>query len=234
MPLSKRLVIFAPHPDDETLGCGGTIIKRLEEGYEVFVVVITDGRHAYSCKGVYANPAPEELKEIRKAEAVNAMKVLGVPRANLLFWDFEDRALKYDISSFAEKSIGLLNKLQPAEMYIPSEKDSNKDHRIASQVLENCFSRLSFPCNCYKYSVAQKFLHLGPIWTRFINLFKGNLVFVETFEVNALKAAALHEFKSQKKDTKNERGPATLNNTKFFLKKREVFVRVEKSLGPSE
>lgn len=41
--MNKRIIVFAPHPDHETLGCAGTIAKRLNEGYEVLLVVLTDG-----------------------------------------------------------------------------------------------------------------------------------------------------------------------------------------------
>lgn len=39
----KRLLVFAPHPDDEILGCGGTIIKNIQQGNEVYVCVVTRG-----------------------------------------------------------------------------------------------------------------------------------------------------------------------------------------------
>ena len=38
---------FAPHPDDETWGCGGTVAKKISEGYEVLIMVLTDGRYAF-------------------------------------------------------------------------------------------------------------------------------------------------------------------------------------------
>ncbi|MEM2914808.1 MAG: PIG-L family deacetylase, partial [Candidatus Bathyarchaeia archaeon] len=64
--MNKKVLIFAPHPDDETFGCGGTIAKRVSEGYEVFIIVMTDGRYAYlKLLGVESDPTPEELRETR-------------------------------------------------------------------------------------------------------------------------------------------------------------------------
>jgi LmbE family N-acetylglucosaminyl deacetylase len=40
----KSILVFAPHPDDETLGCGGTIANRVREGHEVEIFFMTDGR----------------------------------------------------------------------------------------------------------------------------------------------------------------------------------------------
>ena len=62
----KTVIVFAPHPDDETWGCGGSIAKKISEGFEVIVVILTDGRYAFSeIFGINSDPTPEELKEIR-------------------------------------------------------------------------------------------------------------------------------------------------------------------------
>jgi len=68
--MNKKLVVFAPHPDDETLGCGGTIAKRVREKWEVLIVIMTDRKYAFHkvLDNVYSAPIPEQLKEIRKKE----------------------------------------------------------------------------------------------------------------------------------------------------------------------
>jgi len=73
--LKKKIVVFAPHPDDETLGCGGTIAKRVREGYDILIIFMTCGRNALSeLFGISSNPSPLELKEIRKEEAKRAIR----------------------------------------------------------------------------------------------------------------------------------------------------------------
>ncbi|GAH34396.1 unnamed protein product, partial [marine sediment metagenome] len=37
-----KIVVFAPHPDDEIFGCGGSILKWMDEGYDVHIVYVTD------------------------------------------------------------------------------------------------------------------------------------------------------------------------------------------------
>jgi LmbE family N-acetylglucosaminyl deacetylase len=107
--MNKKVIVFAPHPDDETLGCGGTIAKKTSEGYEVFVVIITDGRHAFSkVLGINSDPNPEEIKQIRKEEVIKATRILGVPITNLLFLDFEDRTLEKHEKEAEEKIIEIL------------------------------------------------------------------------------------------------------------------------------
>ena len=94
---NNKIIVFGPHPDDETLGCGGVIAKKVSEGYNVLVVILTDGRNALSqIFGITSNPTPEELKEIRKKELVKATRILGVPDKNLMCLDFEDSTLEHN------------------------------------------------------------------------------------------------------------------------------------------
>ena len=73
------MIFFAPHPDDESLGCGGTIIRRLREGYSVKLVVMTDGSHSHSTVlNIHDEPTPTELARIRKQELLNAVNILGI------------------------------------------------------------------------------------------------------------------------------------------------------------
>jgi LmbE family N-acetylglucosaminyl deacetylase len=50
--LKNTILVFAPHPDDEVFGCGGVMAKRIFEGYDVFVVFLTDGRNSLREIGV--------------------------------------------------------------------------------------------------------------------------------------------------------------------------------------
>ncbi|WP_253823017.1 PIG-L family deacetylase [Acidianus sp. RZ1] len=84
-----NVLVIAPHPDDETLCCGGSIMKFLEAGGKVKVVIVTDGRYGASIKELKGT---EELVRIRKEESLRAFKKLGVTQ--FLFLDFEDTRVK--------------------------------------------------------------------------------------------------------------------------------------------
>jgi len=57
--MGRRVIIFAPHPDDETLACSGTIIKKIAEGCEVYIVFMTDGGNALlKLFGISSNLTP--------------------------------------------------------------------------------------------------------------------------------------------------------------------------------
>jgi len=223
--LSKKIVVFAPHPDDETLGCGGTIARRLSEGYEVFVIVMTDGRNALSkIFGITDAPTPKEMREIRKREMLRAMKILGVSSEYIRFLDFEDGKLLYSSREASNTVYKIINELKPAEIYFPHEKDRNPDHQATNIIVRDCVENLSFSTHAYKYSLGQRFSRLGSIVAKLFHLVRNHLVYVDISEFVDLKAAAMEEYKSQTRIiNKGQNRPVVNGYKKRFLKGHEVF-----------
>ena len=87
------VVILATHPDDETLGCGGLIARRVHEGRRVVVVVITDGRALLRRFGIAANPSEAEVSAMRKDETRRSVEILGARAADIRFLDFQNERL---------------------------------------------------------------------------------------------------------------------------------------------
>jgi LmbE family N-acetylglucosaminyl deacetylase len=80
-------LVLAPHPDDETLGCGGFVIEACKRGRPPFIVAVTDG--AGSHPGSTSCP-PERLKVIRAAELQSAAQILGVPEEQVHYLGLTD------------------------------------------------------------------------------------------------------------------------------------------------
>jgi LmbE family N-acetylglucosaminyl deacetylase len=92
--MALRLLAILAHPDDETLGLGGTLVRYAQEGVETFVVTATRGqagRFKELKRGEPGHPGPAKLGEIREAELHAACKVLGVREVTLL--DYMDGTL---------------------------------------------------------------------------------------------------------------------------------------------
>ncbi len=83
------ILVLAPHPDDESLGCGGLIAQACAAGIEVYVAVLTDGSMSHPNSAAF--PAPR-LTAVREAEAANAVAELGLPAGRLLFLGYKDAA----------------------------------------------------------------------------------------------------------------------------------------------
>ncbi len=121
--LMRPTIVFAPHPDDETLGCGGIIAKKRQAGANVTVVFMTDGSGSH---GQFM--PPQELAAMRRREALAACRELDVPEDDIAFLDFPDGALRQHEAAAAEQISGLLRENRPKEIYFPFWADGPADH----------------------------------------------------------------------------------------------------------
>jgi LmbE family N-acetylglucosaminyl deacetylase len=230
--MKDSAVIFAPHPDDEILGCGGTIAKKLSEGYDISVVFMTDGRYSLMEIGVHSNPSPVELKEIRKMEAKRAAKVLGIEEEKLFFFDIEDGTLQKNEKLAKKKITEILNGF-PKEVYIPQEKEFHVDHRVTNLLVRSAIKELNLHLIEFHYAIAWLYpLNLlvrvrpkslqGMIMSR---LLRKDIVGVDVADFLPLKKAALEEYQSQLKTvTDRQKRPALKNSfVKRFLQNEERF-----------
>lgn len=116
----KRVLVFAPHPDDEILGCGGTMLKHIDAGEEVYVCIVTKG-----CLPLFL---PENTENTR-LEARNCHRHIGVIKT--FFLDFPavmiEKENRYEVN---EKIMSVLKEVQPDDVYIPHWGDMQKDHQV--------------------------------------------------------------------------------------------------------
>lgn len=224
--MSKRkVIVFAPHPDDETWGCGGIIAKRVSDGYEVFIVILTDGRHAFSSGlGIYSDPTPEELIEIRSEEAKRAVRILGVREENLFFLGFEDGMLEKNEGGVQEKVEEILGANPfPIEVYFPYEKDYHIDHRVTNRVVRKAIKKLGLRTIKCQYSISQRYGRIGPLIDVFLNIFRHNMIRVDISEFLSLKESAAREFKSGISIISSQQRKPLVKGIDKFLKRREIF-----------
>lgn len=152
-PGGGKIVVLAPHMDDETLGCGGTIARHVLAGAQLTVVFLTDGRHGGpSCAEwteVERRDKEREIVGIRKSEARCAAAVLGVK--SIQFLDAEDMRLNADVR-VSRLLREILEREQPDCVYLPSFLEQHPDHRAANGVLFDAVAgtRLDFECRGYE------------------------------------------------------------------------------------
>ena len=217
------MVVFSPHPDDGALGCGGTIAKRVSEGFDVYVVMLTDGRHAFSKRlGISSEPSPEEVKQIRRLEFTKAMKMLGVPEKNLLFFDFEDGTLEMHRDEAEEKTIAIIEKYWPADMYYPFRRDCHPDHQETNSIVRHALQQLRY-AGSYEYTITHTYAHLGPLMERFLSLLKRDEVEEDISAFLNLKERVLDEYKSVTTIISSKQKKPLHTSVKRFLKKKEIF-----------
>jgi LmbE family N-acetylglucosaminyl deacetylase len=224
--LDKKVIVFAPHPDDETWGCGGTMARRISEGFEVSIVVLTDGRYAFSkAFGIESNPTPEELKKIRHDEVVRATSILGVPKDDLVFLDFEDGRLEDHMEEAQADVNEILDKNHVAEVYFPYENDFHPDHRVTSHIVREAIDGSNNSLSAYQYSILHKYGRIGPIIDSLLKVLKQKIVTVDVKKFLPLKKAAMKEFKSEFEiiSEGQEKPLADARLVQKFLKSEEKF-----------
>jgi len=229
----KRVVVFAPHPDDETLGCGGSVAEKLIEGYEVFVVFMTDGRHALEGFVGSNGPTPSEVKTIRRAEAINATRILGVQENNLFFLDFEDKKLYESECAVRERVVGILKELSPAAVFFPQEREYNVDHRVTNSILRETLGTLDPRPIEYSYIIAWSFpfyplqhIMTENMFDRVVSGFpKRTLVEVDILRTFSLKEDAIEQYRSQTTRMFSGQKRPVLKHSflRRFLKSKERF-----------
>src|SRR2546421_223034 len=113
----ERLLVLAPHPDDEVIGCGGLVALHLREGRRVRVVVATDGAQA----GDGAQ---------REAESRAALASLG--SAEIEFLHFPDRQLAAS-AGFPAALLDILRDFKPDLVAVPSAIEIHPDHLVLAR-----------------------------------------------------------------------------------------------------
>jgi LmbE family N-acetylglucosaminyl deacetylase len=231
--LKKSIIVFSPHPDDETLACGGTIAKKVKNEDVVSIVYMTDGRNALLDKfGISSHPSPQKLKEIRKKEAICAAKIMGISEENLIFFGYLDGKLKSIMNKVEKKTINILNDISPNEIYIPQPLEYNSDHSITNKIVKHTIQKIAFTPRIYQYPIAWSlpFSLLNRINTnltlKLISSFnKWRIVSVDISKYLSIKKAAIMQYKSQfgiitKQQTKPVMDHLPMEH---FLQKNEKF-----------
>jgi LmbE family N-acetylglucosaminyl deacetylase len=121
----RRVLVFSPHPDDETIGCGGSLALHTGAGDPVRVIFLTNG-----AKGDFSGKANrEEYIDLRRKEAIRASQILGI--RDIAFWEYEDRNLAGSKDAIS-RMIKVLQEYKPQLVYVPSPLEFHPDHRAAS------------------------------------------------------------------------------------------------------
>jgi LmbE family N-acetylglucosaminyl deacetylase len=127
----RPLLVLAPHPDDESLGCGGLIAEACARGHRVHVAVLTDG--AASHPGSRAFP-PQRLRVIRREETQRAAAALGLPPTEITFLDLPDGAAPLAGSrarAVAHRVADIARDAEAETIVATWQHDTHRDHLAA-------------------------------------------------------------------------------------------------------
>ena len=120
LPAAQRIAVLAPHPDDESLGCGGLVALASRGGVEVTVVFATDGEDMLIAE------SGGDLATRRREQGTRACEVLG---AKAVFLGFPDGRLAETTSELAAALTRVIADIRPDVVVLPWFGDANRDHR---------------------------------------------------------------------------------------------------------
>jgi LmbE family N-acetylglucosaminyl deacetylase len=146
------LVVVAPHPDDESLGCGGLIAAARAAGRRVHLVVISDGCGSHTHSQLYP---PEKLRTLREAETVRAVTLLGLATDDVTFLRLPDAHVPSD-GSDAEAAADAVARAAAAcgasAAFVTWRHDPHCDHKAAAAIVALARSRMP-GVRVYEYPV---------------------------------------------------------------------------------
>jgi LmbE family N-acetylglucosaminyl deacetylase len=151
----QRVVVVAPHPDDETLGCGGAIALMCAKGYDVKVLVVSDGTRSHPNSQQYPAPA---LRALREQETIAALEILGIEdRSRVTFLGLPDGAVP-SVTSPAFQIAKLrcqryLKQTLPDTIFLPWRVDPHADHRATWQLIQAAILSLGISPQLIEYPI---------------------------------------------------------------------------------
>ena len=129
---TDRVIVVAPHPDDEAIACSGTMRRHIASGDEVVVAIATDGRLSKQAA------TAEEMAVIRKAEALLAARRLGIERLEWL--GLPEGA--WEAAELQTLLRALLQRYAPTIVYAPSRVDFHPEHLSVAHALARALESL--------------------------------------------------------------------------------------------
>lgn len=121
----KKILVFAPHADDEVLGVGGVIAKNIAEGNEVYVCIVTHGEEPLFSK---------EIVEKLRGETLAAHEFLGIKKTYFLEYPavMLENVPRYQLN---QSIMNVVEEVKPNEVYLPHNGDMQKDHQIVNEAV---------------------------------------------------------------------------------------------------
>lgn len=131
-----KVLVIAPHPDDETLGCGGSIFRHKDEGDEIYWTIVTSISSDDGWPEKKVLDRKKEIEQISKTYNFSDTFNLNIPAA---------KVDTLPISIIVNKISKVFNSIKPEIIYIPNAKDVHTDHQLIALALQSTFKWFRYP-----------------------------------------------------------------------------------------
>lgn len=205
----KKILILAPHIDDEIFGCGGSILKYQQAGFQVFIAYLTKSQKRGS------QDLPLDIVKERKSEAVQVFGKIGLPLDQLFFLDGKDGDLiNCDIK---DQLLETIETVKPDTILLPIFLDTHPDHYATTIKLLDLYK---FKQDLFKDVVFYIYESQSPITPLYSN------TMLDVSDVFDEKLNLLSLFKSQKINLKAIKNSHSINALAFNKSFMEAYIKI--------
>tara|TARA_Y100000996_G_scaffold408091_1_gene386612 strand:+ start:8191 stop:8859 length:669 start_codon:yes stop_codon:yes gene_type:complete len=132
-------LVIAPHADDEILGCGGTLLRKIDEGHTVGLIIVTSMKENEGWN--------EKAINKRKKEILKIQKELKIKKEHLYQLDLPSTKLDtLPLEKIVKKISEVFNLFHPEELFLPHPGDAHSDHRVSFEASISCTKWFRFNC----------------------------------------------------------------------------------------
>lgn len=132
----SKVIIISAHPDDETLGAGGTILKHKKNGDEVYWLIVTDVFETEGFSNERVLSRKKEIENVSRLYSFNNVYNLGYPTMKL------DDTILFEL---VNKISLIFQEVQPETIYVMNRSDAHSDHRIVFDAVMSCTKSFRYP-----------------------------------------------------------------------------------------
>ncbi|MBM2820799.1 MAG: LmbE family protein [Candidatus Berkelbacteria bacterium] len=137
----QKVLVFSPHPDDESIGAAGFIYDSVSKGAQVKIVLVTDGNKRH-------------IKIRRYQEFEKATGILGVKKDDLIYLNYPDGNLKEENQSdLLAKFKDIIDQYRPNIIIYPSVRDTHPDHATTGKIVATVLKNEHFQMFAYAYLI---------------------------------------------------------------------------------
>lgn len=134
--MNKKILVVAPHPDDETLGCGGTILKHIASGDQVYWLIITNISSELGWDTDKVKKRQSEISEVAEMYQFRKVYKLDFPTTRLD---------ELPMGEIIGKVSDVVNEVKPDTVYVNNRSDVHTDHQIVFQAVYSCTKNFRYP-----------------------------------------------------------------------------------------
>jgi LmbE family N-acetylglucosaminyl deacetylase len=175
-PEGPNVLVLSPHPDDDILGCGGTLAKHKKAGHTITSVTLTDGSF-----GDPSIPDRDVLIRKREEESQRAARIIGISRCEFLREKDQKLGTKGPI---IQKIGALLDEIEPDLLYLPFFLDNHPDHVATHRIFYRVAQKKTVRTKCCFYET------WAPLYPN---------ILVDVSDEMAIKVRAIKEYETQLK-----------------------------------